>query len=292
MSASTESPAPPRILLVTGLSGAGRTTTLRILEDLGYEAIDNLPLGLLPALVGSLGPGRCLAVGVDVRTRGFRAAQLSAQLSELRADPRIEVQLLFLDCDDEMLRRRFTETRRLHPLATDRPVTDGIRLERSMVTPLREVADRIIDTSHLPTGELKVILKGHFAQEQPGLGVFVTSFAFRHGLPLEADLVFDARFLRNPHYEGALRPLTGLDPEVGAFVSADPAFEGFLDGVTRLIEPLLPRYEQEGKSYLTIAVGCTGGRHRSVYVAGRLDEWLRGQGHPVTLRHRDLGLSA
>ena len=280
----------PLIVLITGMSGAGRTSSLKMLEDLGYEAVDNLPLTLLPGLVGHSGTrSQPIAVGIDVRTRGFAVVNVLGELAKLVSDRGLDVRLVFVDCDDEALARRYTETRRRHPLAGDRPVMDGIRLERELVSPLRARADLVIDTSVSKPADLKRILAGHFAlNDRPGLQLFVTSFSFRQGLPREADLVFDVRFLDNPYYDPALRELTGLDPTVGARVAADPGFEGFFNSLTGLLRPLLPRYDREGKSYLTIAIGCTGGRHRSVYTAEQLGRWLRAEGQMVTVAHRDI----
>lgn len=287
--------ARPLIVLITGMSGAGRTSSLKMLEDLGFEAVDNLPLSLLPGLVGqsSLGQGgtrsQPIAVGIDVRTRGFAVVNVLGELAKLVSDRGLDCRLVFVDCDDEALARRYTETRRRHPLAGDRPVMDGIRLERELVSPLRARADLVIDTSVSKPADLKRILAGHFAlDDRPGLKLFVTSFSFRQGLPREADLVFDVRFLDNPYYDPDLRELTGLDPAVGARVAADPGYEGFFTSLTGLLRPLLPRYDREGKSYLTIAIGCTGGRHRSVYIAEQLGRWLRAEGQMVTVAHRDI----
>jgi RNase adapter protein RapZ len=202
--------------------------------------------------------------------------------------PGRKLKVLFIDCDDERLQRRYTETRRPHPLAGDRPVTDGIRLERRVVSALRDRADLVIDTSNLSAAELKRLLTGHFAWVAGRLRLFVTSFAYRHGIPRDADLIFDVRFLDNPHYISSLRQLTGRGPLVAAYIERDPDLSPFLAGLWRLLQPLLPRYEQEGKTYLTIAIGCTGGRHRSVYVAERLSAQLGGAGHRVELAHRDL----
>lgn len=281
-------PPAPRTLLVTGMSGAGRSTTLKSLEDLGYEAVDNLPLSLLEGVLRGEAPAdRPVAIGIDVRTRGFAVQDLLQRLDRA-ASGGAEPPLLFLDCDDEVLRRRFTETRRRHPLAEGRPLADGIAFERRLLTPLRERATLVLDTSSLAPAELKRILAGHFGSETGPMSVFVLSFSYRGGLPREADLVFDVRFLRNPHYDPDLRPLTGLDPAIGAFVADDPAFAGFRDSLAGLFAALLPRYEQEGKSYLTIAFGCTGGRHRSVYVAEVIGEWLKKQGWRVDVTHREL----
>jgi len=277
-------------VLVTGLSGAGRSTALKVLEDLGYEAVDNLPLSLLASLVR---PGdrplRPLAIGVDIRTRDFAVDPLLREVDRLTALSGVAASVLFVDCDDEVLQRRFTETRRRHPLADDRPVSDGIRREREMVARLRERADVVLDTTVMKLGDLKQALSGYFALERgTGLAVTVVSFAYRSGLPREADLVIDTRFLDNPHYVSELEPLTGLEPRVADYVASDPAFASFLAGLEAWLAPLLPRYEREGKSYLTIAVGCTGGRHRSVVVAERLAAWLAGLGRRATLIHRDI----
>ena len=279
-----------RIALVTGMSGAGRTTVLRALEDAGYEAVDNLPLSLLSSLIRpDEVPGRPLAIGIDTRTRGFAIAPLLATLDRVRGQPDLDARLVFVDCDDEVLRRRFTETRRRHPLAMDRAVTDGIRLERSLLRDLRDRADLIIDTSNLSQADLKRRVQDTLAVEaQAELAVQVISFAYRNGLPRDADLVFDVRFLANPHYEPELRALTGRDPAVAAYIERDTGCASFVDGLTAMLSALLPRYEGEGKSYLTIAIGCTGGQHRSVYVAERLSAWLRGSGRRCTLLHRDI----
>ncbi len=280
-------------VVITGLSGAGRTTALRALEDLGYVAVDNLPLPLLGDLMrstaqGASGMAAPLAFGIDSRTYGFDPRDLALQMATLKLRPDLIPRLLFLDCDTETLQRRYTESRRPHPLAPGRPVVDAITEERRQLVPLRDEADIAIDTSVLTPHQLKQLLAGHFAlDEKPRLRLAVMSFSFGRGLPRESDLVFDVRFLRNPHYEPALKPLTGHDPAVAAFVEADPDYPGFIKGLEGLIKPLLPRFDAEGKAYLTIAVGCTGGRHRSVAVAERLASWLRAEGRSVTLSHRD-----
>lgn len=288
---SKRAPAPPRarLLVVTGMSGAGRSTALKVLEDMGYEAVDNLPLSLLPDLLSNPAQRPPLAIGIDVRTRDFAVPALIGAVDRLVTEHRMELRIVFLDCEDDRLVRRYTETRRRHPLAGDRPVMDGIALERQRLSPLRDRADLVIDTTALSPGDLKRLLHGHFARDAvPGITIFVSSFSYRHGLPRDADLVLDVRFLRNPHYTAALRPLTGLDPEVGAFIAADPDYGPFFERLTGWLQPLLTRYEAEGKSYLTIAIGCTGGRHRSVYVAERLAGWLGALGRPVGVGHRDL----
>ncbi|MBM3628290.1 MAG: RNase adapter RapZ [Alphaproteobacteria bacterium] len=291
-----EPPTPPaaqvrrRVVIVSGLSGAGKSTALRALEDAGYEAVDNLPLSFLGALVQAGGEGtRPLAIGIDARTRDFAPQPVLDALAGLRASPGVDARLLYLDADDEVLRRRFTETRRRHPLALDRPVLDGIQAERSLLWALREGADIALDTSNATGAELRRMVQERLADDlRPGLVVAVVSFAYRWGLPREADLVFDVRFLANPHYEPALEPLTGRDPAVGAFIERDPGFEAFFAGLVAMLAALLPRYEREGKSYLTIGCGCTGGKHRSVHVAERLARWLRQRGRQVNLVHRDI----
>jgi UPF0042 nucleotide-binding protein len=279
-------------VLVTGLSGAGRVTALHALEDLGYVAVDNVPLPLLADLMHSTtGAGEMaapLAFGVDTRTYGFSAEALLRRLEELADRPELAARLLYLDCDTETLQRRYTESRRPHPLAPDRPVVDGIIEERRQVSRVRDSADVVIDTSTLSPHQLKQILAGHFALgHTPGTRIAVMSFSYRRGLPREADLVFDVRFLRNPHYVPELKPMTGRDKPVVDYIAGDPDYEPFIGRLEAMIGPLLPRFDAEGKSYLTIAVGCTGGRHRSMAVAERLAAWLRGAGRSVTLTHRD-----
>ena len=284
------------VLLVTGISGAGKTSALKALEDMGFEALDNVPLSLIGSLVlpgqrslGAHGLERPIAIGVDIRTRDFKVDTVLRELNELTGEDDVEVRVLFLDCDDEELARRFAVTRHRHPLAGDRPLQDGIDHERRLVSRLRDRADLAIDTTGLGPGDLKHLLQGHFGQTSPGLSIFVTSFSYRRGLPREADLVFDVRFLANPHYDAELRPLTGQDGAVAAFIAGDPGFEAFFASLTALLMPLLPRYVAEGKSALTVAVGCTGGRHRSVFVAERLADWLAENDKRVSVRHRDLG---
>lgn len=277
------------VVLLTGMAGAGRSTALKVLEDVGYEAIDNLPLPYLDPVIQEARPRHPIAIGIDTRTRAFAVQPVLDEIDRLMSDASYEIKLVFLDCDDEVLVRRYTETRRRHPLAQGRPVLDGIQAERRLLAPLRGRADLTLDTSVSTPAELRRFLQGHFGLERSaGLAIFVTSFSFRNGLPREADLVFDVRFLSNPHYDPVLRPLTGLDPAVVAHVEADPGYAAFFTHLQELIGPLLPRYEAEGKSYLTIAIGCTGGRHRSVAVTENLARWLRASGREVSWGHRDL----
>jgi UPF0042 nucleotide-binding protein len=283
-----------RLLVVTGMSGAGKTSALKALEDMGYDCVDHLPLLLLARLVGTnvddAGDAlRSLAVGSGVRTRDFTADACLGVVQSLKADPAIVTSLVYLSCDDEELHRRYSVTRHRHPLARERPLLSAIADERRMLAPLAVAADVAIDTSRLSPGDLKTILEGHFRLDgKPSLQLRVVSFSFRAGLPREADLVFDVRFLSNPYYDPELRSLTGRDEAVKRHIVDDPSFRPFLDALTRLLEPLIPRYAEEGKSYLTIAVGCTGGRHRSVFVAEQLFSWLHKGGHTAYVHHRDL----
>jgi RNase adapter protein RapZ len=288
--ASTPQQAKRPILYVTGMSGAGMSTLLKALEDLGYEAVDNLRPALIPALIAQgAAQGRGLAVGIDSRNAEFNTPELLLQLRQMREQAGLDIALVFLECGDDALLRRFSETRRRHPLAIDRPVIDGIQQERLLLGALREQADVVLDTSLLSLHELRRYAVGQFRLgTQGGLTIFVTSFSFRQGVPREADLVFDARFLANPHWESTLRALTGKDAPVGDYIMQDPAYQPFLDGLLAWLLPLLPRYAQEGKSYLTLAVGCTGGKHRSVFIAERLTAVIAAQSYIVGLHHRDL----
>lgn len=276
-----------RVALVSGLSGAGKASVLRALEDVGFDAVDNTPLRLLEDLVTR--SDRNLAVGVDARTTGFDAEEVVAALDRLRANPRLRAELVYAWAEEAVLLRRYTETRRRHPLAPEGRVVDGIAAETAMTAKLREAADLVIDTSDLPLSVLRRRIEQHFGGDLAGLTVSLISFGYPGGLPLEADLVIDARFLRNPHYDPLLRPRTGLDPEVGAYVAADPDYEAFFRQLTGMIALLLPRFVQEGKKYATIAIGCTGGRHRSVHLVERLAARLSGDGGwRVTVTHREL----
>jgi UPF0042 nucleotide-binding protein len=288
-----DTPAPDpkrRIILLSGMSGAGLSTALKVFEDLGYEAVDNLRLSLVPSLVDDAEmSGRHLAVAVDTRNVNFTVDELLRIEHLLSARDDLDVSLLFLDCSDDTLQRRFTETRRRHPLAVDRPVTDGIRREREMLWVLKNEAAQVIDTSEISIHDLRRLIAGYYRFDHAlGLTLFVTSFSYRHGVPREADLVFDARFLTNPHWDAALRLLSGRDAAVAAFIHRDPDYATFFDHLTQLLLPLLPRYQQEGKSYLTVAIGCTGGRHRSVLVAEELATWLAANGFVVGVGHRDV----
>lgn len=275
-----------RLVLVTGMSGAGRSVALKELEDLGFEAIDNIPLAMLDGMDADPS-GRPLAVGIDTRARDFAVEGVLERMTDAAA--RFDIVPVFLHADEETLTRRYGETRRRHPMAPEDSPVAGIERERRLLEPLRRAADIVIDTSLLNVHDLRRLLRAHFTSDpQEGMSIFVTSFSFRLGLPREADLVFDMRFLSNPHYIEELRPLTGRGEEVGAHIAKDPDFASFLEGVGTLLRTLLPRYAKEGRAYLTIAVGCTGGRHRSVFTAEELARLLRDRGWRATLTHRDL----
>lgn len=279
-----------KLILITGLSGAGKSTALGALEDLGYETVDNLPVSLLPALVSSTHGGKhdVVVAGVDIRTRHFSIEHLIRALDVIK-ELGSEVETIFLTADDEVLQRRYTETRRKHPLAEDRPISDGIAHEHVMIGSIQDWADWVLDTSQMKGTELRAAVQRRYSKEDDSnLSIFVQSFSFRHGVPRDADLVFDVRFLRNPHYDEVLRPFTGTNKKVGEYIKKDEAFASFFDNLTKLILPLLPRYQQEGKSYLTIAIGCTGGKHRSVFVTEQLAAFLQKQGCHVQHRHRDM----
>lgn len=284
--------APP-MLIISGMSGAGKATALKALEDLDYEAVDNLPLGLVDTLLASAeggeGPPRPVAFGIDTRTRAFDAQALVDRLRVLRGEG-VDIRLVYIDCSDDELARRFSETRRRHPLALDRPFADGVALERELTAPLRRWADLVIDTTGLSVTDLRRRIADRLGRgDQSQLTVTIQSFGFAHGLPRNADLVFDMRFLANPHWEPELRPLTGEDPTVAAYVAGDPAYEPAVARIADLLATLIPGYGREGKAYLTIAIGCTGGRHRSVAVSRELQRRLAEAGHPALLVHRDVG---
>jgi RNase adapter protein RapZ len=285
---------PNRILLVTGMSGAGKSTALKTLEDMGWEAVDNLPFSLLDRLLatkpseGASG-ARPLALGIDSRTRGFKAQAIIDRIKTMREGESANIATLFLDCTGAELERRYSETRRRHPLAPDRPAADGIARERELIAPLRRWADHVIDTTSSTSNDLRLELRSRFEVDRGGEPILsVMSFGFARGLPRNADLVFDMRFLRNPHWDAELRAMTGLDESVGLYVRADPAYGEAVSRIADLLLLLLPRYKAEGKSYITVAFGCTGGRHRSVHVAESISSQLRGAGFSPTVSHRDL----
>ena len=287
---------PKDILLVTGMSGAGKSTVLKTLEDLGWEVVDNLPLLLLDRLLdaplpeGSPDDSQPLAIGIGARTRDFDPERIVSRIRDLRDRHGLEIGMLFLDCSGAELERRYSETRRRHPLALDRPANDGIGRERELLAPLRDWANRLIDTTDMAANELAQQIRTSFAGGELGAPTLsIRSFGFARGLPRNADLVFDMRFLRNPHWDPELRPGTGLDADVSAYIMDDPAYEAAVSRIEELLMLLLPRYRAEGKSYVTVAFGCTGGRHRSVHVADRVARRLRDAGFSPSIAHRDLG---
>ena len=286
-------PTPKRILLVTGLSGAGKSTVLKTLEDSGWEVVDNLPLSLLehllstPLAKGSTRRRRSLAIGIDSRTRDFDAKKIVQQIKALADESDYPIETLYLDCAGSELLRRYSETRRRHPLAPDRPATDGIAAERDLMEPLRRWSDYIIDTSDTDANALQQQIRDRFGGSRAPY-LHIMSFGFARGLPRNADSVFDMRFLKNPHWEDDLRPLTGLDQAVGDYIATDEGYEEAVSRIEALLLMLLPRYRSEGKSYVSIAFGCTGGRHRSVHVAERVASRLRDAGFSPTVEHRDL----
>ena len=284
---------PKRILLVTGLSGAGKSTVLKTLEDLGWETVDNLPLSLLNRLLSTAPSAgaeqeRPLAIGLDSRTRGFDAEKIVKQIKQLGRDHDYSVETLYLDCDGQELQRRYSETRRRHPLAPDRPAIDGIAQERELMAPLKRWSDHVIDTTDTDANLLRQQIRGRFGEAGDAPTLTIMSFGFARGLPRNADLVFDMRFLRNPHWEKELRDLTGLDRAVCDHIAQDEAYDDAVTRIEDLLIALLPRYRAEGKSYVSVAFGCTGGRHRSVHVAERVAARLREAGFSPTMEHRDL----
>jgi UPF0042 nucleotide-binding protein len=282
-----------RILLVTGMLGAGKSTALRELEDMGWESIDNFPIRLLDRLIRQDTAAHPLAIGFDCRTRGFIPDEIIEQVKAYSADPQIALTTMFLDCAGHELERRFNETRRRHYLAQDMPVPSGIAAERELLSPLRQWADVLIDTSEFSVNDLKQAMREQFAQTAPReMTVTVSSFGFSRGKPPTADLVFDMRYLDNPHWVPGLKELTGLDAAVGAHIEADPVFASSFEKIRALLAELLPRYAAQGKSYVNIAFGCTGGRHRSVYSAEKLAGALRLAGFSPTVLHRNLGSRA
>lgn len=281
--------APRRLLVVTGPSGAGRTTAIRALEDLGGEAIDNLPQHLLASALEDASGDGILAVGIDARTRDFNPIALLSALDAVNTKGGVVAELLYLDCEEGALLRRYSETRRKHPLAAEGSPVDGIRRELALMEPLRDRADYLIDTTGLTVHDLRAQIDRLFA---PGQGRFMSvqlqSFSFKRGLPAGQDMVLDVRFLRNPHWVPDLRPLDGRDAAVAAHVAGDPLYAEFYDRVLGLIEMLLPAYKREGKSYLSIAIGCSGGRHRSVAMVEALSKALAEGGWQMSIQHREL----
>lgn len=288
MTMPNDTPKPQKLIVVSGPSGAGRSTAINVLEDLGFEAIDNVPLSLIPRLTD--GPLlRPLAIGLDVRNRDFSTSGVADLIATLHARADIDAQLLFLEANEDTLVRRYSETRRRHPLAPDEPAIQGIRREADILAPLRRQAEFLLETSDLSPHDLKARLTDWFGEKGSALfGISLQSFSYKRGSPKGEDMTFDCRFLKNPYWDASLRTFTGQDAAVGAFIQTDPRAAQFIDKVTDLMLMLLPAFREEGKSHLSIGFGCTGGQHRSVYVTEQVAMALANQGWQVSKRHREL----
>ncbi|MDE4098367.1 RNase adapter RapZ [Phaeobacter gallaeciensis] len=276
------------IVLVTGPSGAGRTTAINVLEDLGFEAIDNLPLRLLPILIEAAGVSAPMALGLDSRNRDFAPGALLDMIEMLAARQDAELTVLYLDARPGVLLRRYSETRRRHPLAPAETPEVGVAREQDLMAPIRERADMLLDTSEMNVHQLKAEIEHWFAPDGRSLALSVQSFSYKRGVPRSVDLVFDCRFLANPYWEEALRSLNGRDAAVQDYVKQDPLYDGFMARVVDMVRFLLPAFRSEGKSHLSIAFGCTGGQHRSVTLAETLAKTLAEDGQQVSIRHREL----
>ncbi len=277
------------IVIVTGPAGAGRTTAIKAIEDFGVEVIDNLPLNLINRILYGPPTGATLAIGVDSRTRGFSSEALLEIIESIESNPHYSPTLLYLDCSTETLLRRFSETRRRHPASPQGTPAKGIEQEVATLRDLREQADIVVDTTDLSPHQLRAELARWFDKsEGRGLSVSVQSFSYKRGMPRGVDMMIDCRFLRNPHWDPALRPLTGLAPEVGAYVAEDPLFAPFFAKLQDFVALLLPAYQAEGKAYFSIGMGCTGGQHRSVFVAEKLAAALAEKGWMVSTRHKEM----
>ncbi len=285
--------AGTQIAIVSGLSGSGKTIALRTLEDLEHYCVDNLPVELIPAFVDALTrdpPNRfpLLAVGVDVRNRAEHLSRLPAIMATL-AERGISCRLLFLDTRDEILFKRFSDTRRRHPLTGDGvPLADAIALERRVLRPLVAIADQVIDTSDMNVHQLRRRIATEFSAATPGLSLLIESFAYKRGVPADADFVFDARCLPNPHWEPTLRPLSGRDAAVCQYFERLPEVAEYLGAINAFISRWLPRFEAEQRNYVTVGIGCTGGRHRSVYLVERIAALQRVNRSSVIVFHREL----
>jgi UPF0042 nucleotide-binding protein len=289
MSKDSPQPNPHQIVIITGPSGAGRSTAINALEDLGFEAIDNLPLSLVPRLLDGPPLSRSVALGVDVRNRDFTTKALMQLVDALPAQTDAEVSLLYLNAREDALIRRYSETRRPHPMAPNESLQEGIRRERELLGAIQSRSDVVIETSDLSPHELRDELTKLFAAPgDAGLSVLLNSFSYKRGIPHGVDMVYDCRFLRNPHWDPDLRRLTGKDPSVAQYVMADERFDAFFEKINDLTDLLLPAFHDEGKSYLTIGLGCTGGKHRSVAVAEMMGKALANKGWQVSIRHREL----
>ncbi len=289
MEPAVTEPLAHHLVLVTGPSGAGRSTAIRAFEDMGYEVIDNLPLSLVPRLMEGSPLGRPIALGVDVRNRDFNATGLIELIDTLTRDPRVSLELLYLDCAVPELIQRYSETRRRHPLAPNETPTEGIAREIDLLLPIRVRADQLIDTTDLSVHDLKAEIARWFDRGAAvRLAVSLQSFSYRRGVPRGVDMIFDTRFLKNPHWDVALRELDGRDAAVAAYIAEDARFVPFFDKVADLVQLVLPAHRDEGKAHLTIGFGCTGGQHRSVACVEKLGNVLAEAGWAVSKRHREL----
>lgn len=278
-----------KLILVTGPSGAGRSTAIRALEDADYEVIDNLPLSLLSRLLDGPPLETPLALGLDVRNRDFTVDRVIQTIDTLRQDNRVDLQVLFMDCAEDVLVRRYSETRRRHPLAGDATPHEAIRREHEMLVPIKARADVLVDTTDMTPHEARAEVQGWFISTgTKALSITVQSFSYKRGIPLGSDLVFDCRFLRNPHWDQNLRSKDGRDPEVADYVSHDDRFGGFFHSIIQMADFLLPGFVEEGKTHLTIAFGCTGGQHRSVALTEMVTKALAEKGWAVSKRHREI----
>lgn len=285
----SSTPTADRRVLVTGPSGAGRTTAIRALEDMGYEAIDNIPLSLVPRLLDGGEARQPMALGIDVRNRDFSTAALVETIDTFGADRTRPLEVLYLDCAPEVLVNRFSETRRRHPMALGETPRDGIAREADLLSPIRSRADVLIDTTDLSPHDLRAEVSRWFGvQKGKTLSVSVQSFSYKRGMPRGLDMVLDTRFLNNPYWEESLRGLTGHNLQVQNYVASDPRFAEFFSKVRDLTKMLLPAYVEEGKSYFGIGFGCTGGQHRSVTMTERLAKALAEDGWQVSIRHHEL----
>jgi len=280
--------ARPPLVLVTGPSGAGRTTAINVLEDMNFEAIDNLPLRLVPGLVDAGGADRPMVLGLDPRNRDFSTEALLDVIAMLTARQSLATTVLYLDAEPEVLLRRYSETRRRHPLSPAESPEVGVARELDLMQPVREQADLVIDTTELNVHQLRAEVERIFAPAGRTLAVALHSFSYKRGIPRNVDMVFDCRFLANPYWVPELRAFDGRDTQVQDYVSADDKFQGFFDRVLDLTLSLLPAYRAEGKSHFSIAFGCTGGQHRSVTLAETLAKALAREGQQVSIRHREL----
>lgn len=289
MHSGTDPAQEHHLVLITGPSGAGRSTAIHTLEDLGFEVIDNLPLSLVPRLIEGHPLVRPIALGLDVRNRDFNTTALIELIDTLTRDPHVNLELIYIDCAASELIRRYSQTRRRHPLAPLETPTEGIAREIDLLAPIRARADHLIDTSEMSPHDLKAEISQWFDRRAASpMAVSVQSFSYKRGLPRGLDMVFDCRFLANPHWQADLRDRDGRDPTVSAFVENDPRFAEFFQRLQDLVLMLLPAHLEEGKAHLAIGFGCTGGQHRSVAVAEKLGNVLAEAGWPVSKRHREL----